>query len=56
MEYRWEILWPCGAKNPGIIGLLNITSSHHPPTTPTYITFSTQLLPKTSINIKIESK
>ena len=50
MEYRWEILWPCGAKNPGNIGLLPTSTSllliiHQQ--TPTHITFSTQLLPKT---------
>ena len=49
MEYRWENLWPCGAKNPGNIGLL-------PTSTSLLLNFhqqlqhitSTQLLSKTS--------
>ena len=44
MEYRWENLWPCGAKNPGNKGLLP-THQHHFFSTSTnnsntYITFN----------------
>ena len=51
-----KILWPCGAKNPGNIGLLPTTTSllpHHPPTTPTYITFNSLLNNITSNQISI---